>query len=461
MSDNLEYVKEALDEGADINTFKYRKSRLWDNYASDNPLLVSIFNGRDKIAEYLIESGADVNYICSNEKSILYYLAEQGVITYCERIIDKGADINFVTKDGKSVLQCTIESNFDSLTNMLLDKEDILVTKENIDTAIMNINKKQYSNCYGYLKKLLEHNDNVDRQIYNSIFECQKLLNEEIKDENIYLVSGAVAIFGQSNVLDEIIKNNNVDIKRLYLLACRYGNIDNVKYLLSKGVDINSANDIGKTAVEIAVENNQNEVVNYLLDSGVEVKGRKGTNYDDILTYAVKNDNYDITKLLITDYNNNLNLNNAVMEAAMNSSQALKALLDSGISPDYNINSNEALLQYACLAGNYEGAKVLLEYGANVNEPSGYPLLNAVKYGNTDCVKLLCNYNVDLDFNTISDGDSTSTLFYAVRHGYLDIAQILVENGAVFRDKYEVELIMPYAEKSKNINKFLTENGLI
>lgn len=89
--------------------------------------------------------------------------------------------MNFVNKDGKSVLQCTIELNFDSLINMLLDEEDIIVTKENIDSAVMNINEKYYFNCYGYLKKLLEHNDDVDRQIYNSIFKCEELLNEEIK----------------------------------------------------------------------------------------------------------------------------------------------------------------------------------------------------------------------------------------------------------------------------------------
>lgn len=459
---NLEFAKEAVEEGYDINKFNHRKSVLWDNYSSDNPLLVSIFNGCSKISDYLIESGADVNYVCSNGKSILYYLTEYGVDPYCEKVINKGADVNFVNKEGKSVLQCAIESNLSDVIIMLLNEEDIIVTKENIDTAIINISEKKYYNCYEYLKKLLEHNNNVDSQIYNSIFDCKNLKVNDIDDNYKELIAGAVAVFGESNVLNEIIENNNVDTKRLYLLACKYGNIGNVEYLLSKGVDINFANEIGMTAVEIAVENNQNEVTKYLLNNGATVIGRKNTNYDDILTRAVKNDNYEITKLLINNYNNNLNIDKALMEAALESSSALKALLDTGISPDYTFYGNSNLLSYACLTNNYKGAKVLLEYGAN---PNGHinipPLLMAVEYGNLECVKILCEYKVDIDYNIKGSGDTTSALYYAIKGGYLDIAQVLIENGATLKDQNELEKLKPYAEKSKNINKFLEENNLI
>lgn len=458
---NLEFVKEAVDNGCNINSFKNTKERIWDNYAVNNPLLVSIFNNSDSITEYLINAGADVNYICDNGKSILYYIIEFNNVEYCKTLIDHGADINFVSKNGKSVLQCALETNQKSVVYMLLNNENIDVSNEDIETVITLIKSNGYLNDYGYLKKMLEHNNNVDSQIYDAIFECKNLLNTNIKDENRDIIINCVAAFGTSDILDNIINDTNVDIQELYLIACQYNNIDNVKYFLSKGININTSDSSGLTAIEIAVKNNSYDVINYLFNNGVAIKGRKDSNYEDILCYAVENDNYEITKFLLEKYSDSINIDKALSIAVEGNNLALKAMIETGVDVNYVFYEQSCVLSYACLFGNAECTKLLLDYGADVNGLYGEPLITAVQYSRTDCVKLLCDYGADLQYNINNGGDPATALYYAIQCGNLDIAEILIKHGAKFKDDYEVDGAMQYAEKSININNFLKDNNLV
>ena len=395
---NLAMVEEAVAEGYDINLFKHAKEKVWDNYPIKNPLLVSIFNGFDNIADYLISAGADINFIAPNGKSILYYLVEAGAEEYCIDIIKMGADVNYKF-DNKSILQLALEKNEDSVIYAILDRDDIIVTKENIDTEISKINSGNY-NSYGYLKALLIHNDkDVDPLIYNAVFNCEAISDENITSDNINLISGCIAAFGLSSVLDKIIENKQIDLNELYIISCKYGNLDNVKYLLSKNVNINKSNEQGITAIEIAMMNNQCDVVKFLLTMGASTRGEKGTNYDDILTFAAKNDNYEITKLLIEKYNDNLDIGKALIDAANNNNMALKAMLDAGVSPNYPIESMGNILNCVCLFGNAEGVELLISHGVNLNMIDGDPILTATQYGNKNCVDIMCANGVDINYN--------------------------------------------------------------
>ena len=110
---NFEAVKEAVSEGCNINSFKPKKVRVWDMAKVDSPLVESLFNNRDDIAEYLIEQGADTNYVSPSGKSILTYLIENyqcGDIF--DLLIEKGADVNYVNSEGMSLLEVALDYNY-------------------------------------------------------------------------------------------------------------------------------------------------------------------------------------------------------------------------------------------------------------------------------------------------------------------------------------------------------------
>ena len=68
---------------------------------------------------------------------------------------------------------------------------------------------------------------------------------------------------------------------------------------------------------------------------------------------------------------------------------------------------------------------------------------------------------MELIYNIILIMRFATVLYYAIKRGNLDIAKILVKHGAKFKDNYEVDGAMQYAEKSMNINNFLKDNDLV
>ena len=264
------------------------------------------------------------------------------------------------------------------------------------------------------------------------------------------------------NTLKKIIQYGDYDINYLYMLSCEYGNIENIQYLLSIGANINSSDKNGITAIERAMKDNRCDIVKYLLEKGASTRGEKGTNYDDVLCYAVMNNNYDITKLLIEKYNDNLSIDRAIYTAASSGNGlALKAFLDTGTDVNKPVNS-VSLLELACIPDNGDACvKLLLDYGANVNGINGNPLINAVKYGNTNTVKLLIDYGVDINYNLRYGKDGGTALYYATTAGYYDITKELVKSGAKFSNQQEIEKAMSRIKLSNNIYNYLLANKLI
>lgn len=461
---NIEAVKEAISDGYDINAFKSRKVKVWDMAAVNSPLVVAMDNNRYDIAEYLIKQGANTNYISPSGKSVLEYLIENyEYADIYDLLIEKGADVNYVNSDGVSLLELALDYNHDKSIYALLNSNDIIVKDKVVNILLERLKNGDYNyKGYGYLKEILKHNKNVDLQIYDSIFNSSSLLNKDIKGENKKLIVYCTAAFGEVDTLKNLIQNEDYDINSLYMLSCEYGNINNMKYLLSIGADINTSDKDGITAVEHSMKENQCEVVKYLLENGASTRGEKGTNYDDILCYAVMNNNYDITKMLIEKYNDNLNIDRALYIAAFyGNDMALKAFLDTGTDVNEPIN-DRTLLELTCVRSDANVCtRLLLNYGANVNGIDGQSLMDAVKNGNTATVEVLVDYNADINYNLNNGGEIVSALCYASTMGYYDIVKILVKNGATFLNQQEIEKAMPRIKLSNNIYNYLLDKKLI
>ena len=86
-------------------------------------------------------------------------------------------------------------------------------------------------------------------------------------------------------------------------------------------------------------------------------------------------------------------------------------------------------LQYACLKGHLEAAKLLIRYGANVNVPSKTrrpPLAEAVYSGNLELVE----YLLQVGANPMAiDPDGRNALFVAAKRGHLEILEKLLSIG--------------------------------
>lgn len=158
----------------------------------------------------------------------------------------------------------------------------------------------------------------------------------------------------------------------------------------------------------------------------------------------------------------------------------VKQLLDGGTNPDQNDGLNYTALTAACSEGNYDIAKLLIEYKCTVDieikeyidqKEAGYtPLMYAVnKEEKYDIVKLLIDNKADVNHKASSDG--CTPLIIATKysnHSNYKIVDLLIKSGADVNaadNKGKTALAyacnQPADEASYGIIKNLLEHGAL
>lgn len=125
-----------------------------------------------------------------------------------------------------------------------------------------------------------------------------------------------------------------------------------------------------------------------------------------------------------------INLHDAV---SLGCKVAIKDFLEKGGDPNLHDEFGRSLLYEAMgKTHNIEMVELLLQYGADPNLPDGEnqsttPLVTAIMENNYDIVKLMIDYNAEVNrLNTLN----TSPLFNAVLMGHTEIVNLLLDSGA-------------------------------
>ena len=81
--------------------------------------------------------------------------------------------------------------------------------------------------------------------------------------------------------------------------AVKSGDLEKVKPLVEKGVDINQRDALGSTPLHDAAWNGDTRMVGYLLDHGAEINARHSEGGSSPLAYAVIKNNIAVVELLL------------------------------------------------------------------------------------------------------------------------------------------------------------------
>lgn len=157
--------------------------------------------------------------------------------------------------------------------------------------------------------------------------------------------------------------------------ACEHGRQDDVERALDAGIDINGRDSEGWTPLRAAAAFDRLQIVNLLLARGADVN-RKNKDGTTPLFGAARSGNFDIALLLIDngadvnarDLDGRVPLNEALTNRKSAShTEVIKLLLSNGAQVSVKGAFGRTPLHQAAQNNNVAGARLLLQYDADVN----------------------------------------------------------------------------------------------
>jgi len=219
-------------------------------------------------------------------------------------------------------------------------------------------------------------------------------------------------------------------VKHVHALhqAAANGDIDQVRILIAKGVDVNAHDDAKLTPLHYVAKSGIAEIVQLLLEAGADVDAKEGKNNEKTpLYYAAAAGNKEVVKLLVeagADINDVGKNNWPPLCVAIEGNQI--AVVEYLIAHGADINASGAL-GAAAYYSNVEMVQLLIANGADINATSWIAIHAAVVQRRRDTVEFLIKNGADIN---LKDSDGRTALYKAFQRGYLDIARLLEVNGA-------------------------------
>lgn len=453
---NAQRVHELIVQGANVN-FKDE-----DGYT---PLHQAARKRNAEIVKILIENGANVNAETNYKETPLVYALDElshfiyyngGDIETEKLLINNGADLNIRSSSlsriddnkGFSPLEIATEIANKELIQLLLNKG---AKVENIYTAAGVGNLE-------LIKKFLPKatKEAVNSALYYAVKNGHKDISE-------YLIKQGAEI--DNSLLFYAILGNNTDI---------------VKLLLQNGANANATH-YSEPVLRTAIEKKNSEIVKLLLNKGAQIteedfkyaaqygnaeimkelftKNIK-VNLDDLLSIAIENGNKSVIDFLVSKGANTNNLRAAIAVGdkqkvkeyfkkgqvdtqvrRQNNGKEVKSFFELGKS-SFIIDEKFTLLYLAAINNQVEIAKLLIDYGQDVNDGESLfspgdgngviasetyytsPLKIAVIKGYKEMVEYLISEGAELN---IEDAEGKTELDYATND---EIKDILLKAGA-------------------------------
>nr|KAG5714471.1 hypothetical protein BaRGS_006917 [Batillaria attramentaria] len=226
--------------------------------------------------------------------------------------------------------------------------------------------------------------------------------------------------------------------KSLLHAAAAAGQVEVVRFLLSKGCNVNKVTNIFSfTSLFLAICQNKREVVTLLLeDKNIDVNIRSRAELNTPLLEAILTRKLHFVDQLLAMPLINLDIRNfrqespVIIAARMGHEQLLEKILKAGANTDARDQRGLTALMFAVTYGEKKVTKLLLEHGADINLRSSLgetPLLMAVNSGNPVMVQILLEAGANV--NDVTD-DGFPALMLASYSNYRTILHILLDAGA-------------------------------
>lgn len=396
-TNDVEAAKEAIDDGANKNSFQsiILTMESISGKPDRNPVYAdTVLHADNKIAQYLIEKGANTNYRDRDGISLLMLAAEQGNIKFCKQLIEKGADVGYKRK-GESALDFALASSDIKDRKKQIELIEYLKQQK---TPVTKVTKKilikgYKSGVYGDVPNNIE--SLIEWGINHKIIEIKDLPKEQ---QIFYRISRGETIKSLKIKEKSIKKLYNMYHENIAMVATKYGNMEVLKYAMKNNISIR----------------------------------KKNSNDENILCLAIKSEDLETLKYIIKLVNPTQEKLCEAIEDTIDSiseetlSYLLTKMIDINISPD---NNDENILETAATNDRRDLIETLIERDAIVTPMT---LINAVHTRDIELVKILLENGGKINkIGKYSDGEKMDSILYtAIRIGDFSMVKFLIKNGA-------------------------------
>ncbi|MEJ2702300.1 MAG: CocE/NonD family hydrolase [Sedimentisphaerales bacterium] len=253
-------------------------------------------------------------------------------------------------------------------------------------------------------------------------------------------------------------------VKEIHALyqAVANGDIEQIRILISKGVDVNAQDEAKFTPLHYAAKSGMAEITQLLLEAGAGVDVEAADKEKTPLHYAAEAGNKEVVKLLVeagADINHKGTYDWPPLCEAIeeNNIAVVEYLIAHGV--DINAAVNAGALWGAARFSDIEMIKLLIANGADINADPFGTVYAAVERRRRDIVEFLIKNGADIN---LERSDGATALSKAIQRGYLDMARLLIENGADIKAKDNGVALLGEAisTKNKEIAELLLANGV-
>lgn len=299
----IEKVRRMVEQGTDVNTR--------DDYGR-TPLHIASAKNYNLDMQELFALGADINAQDNQGRTPLMYAAADGKKDAAILLVSRRADVNIQDVDGMRALDWTSKGGKSGLRDFLsLITEPKNQADQNIDSGSRSRNKAR--------QKEVELRQEVDQDKESSHHQ----------------------------------RWDNDNKSTFFYQGIRNGSIEECRQLLNSGVDINTTDNTGQTALMIAAKSNHLKLAKYLIKNGASVN-MSGVSGLTALHYAALENHHQMARLLLE--------NKAKVDPTMHYSSTDGNYGDEPIVWEY---TGATPLLIAVESKNFETASILINAGAN------------------------------------------------------------------------------------------------
>ena len=269
--DDDEEEEEEKEGITDHNDECWKEEEVDDYIVGDSLLMFTLKNSKQqlKIAQILIEAGADVNVSNQHGETALMESAFTGNIDCLDLLINSGADVNKADKRGNTPLLLSAVQGHYNCLELLLQRGAHVNNDDNSHAILAACREGQYR-C---VDALLTAGANVNSTWRGGKTALMEATHVELQAEG----PDECKPSEPSSVMDKG--------KCLHLL-------------LASGADVNTRCDAGSTALMHAADTGQEHLTDILIKAGADVKAVDKEN-ETALTKAEKNGHKECVDLLL------------------------------------------------------------------------------------------------------------------------------------------------------------------